>query len=48
MHIVRASYGHVSDLDKKTLSIDVNNRFKPKYGVSLEKKKVISDLKMAF
>ena len=46
--IVRASYGHVSDLDKKTLSIDVNNRFKPKYGVSLEKKKVISDLRMAF
>ena len=46
--IVRASYGHVSDLDKKTLSIDVDNGFKPKYGVSLDKKQVISDLKMAF
>ena len=29
--IVMASYGHVSDLDKKTLSIEVSNNFKPKY-----------------
>ena len=29
--VVKASYGHVSDLDKKKLSIDVSNQFKPNY-----------------
>ena len=30
-YIVKASLGHVQYLDKKTLSIDVENNFKPLY-----------------
>ena len=45
--VVKASYGHISDLDKKTLSIDVSN-FKPKYVVNPDKSKVISDLKLHY
>jgi DNA topoisomerase I len=30
-YIVKASYGHVQDLDKNTLSIDVDDNFKPFY-----------------
>jgi DNA topoisomerase-1 len=42
---VSASIGHIRDLDKKTLSIDVNNNFKPTYVILADKKKVISELK---
>ena len=28
-YIVKASIGHVQDLDKSTLSVDVDNNFKP-------------------
>ena len=43
--VVKASYGHVSDLDKKKLSVDVSNNFKPQYIISHDKKQVVSDLK---
>jgi len=46
--IVKASYGHVSDLDKKTLSIETTNNFKPKYTVNHDKKQVILNLKSAY
>lgn len=42
---VKSSYGHVRDLKKKGLSIDVENDFEPEYEVSPDKKKVISELK---
>jgi len=42
---VKSSYGHVRDLKKKGLSIDVDNNFEPEYEVSPDKKKVISELK---
>jgi len=45
--VVKASYGHISDLDKKHLSIDLSN-FKPKYVVNQDKSKVISDLKLHY
>ena len=45
--VVKATYGHLSDLDKKTLSINVSN-FKPKYVVNPDKSKVISDLKLHY
>ena len=32
-HIVLASYGHIIDLMKKQLAIDVDNNFKPKYKI---------------
>lgn len=44
-YIVKASYGHIQDLDKKNLSIDVENNFKPNYVVNPDKTNVISELK---
>lgn len=43
--IVKSSYGHVRDLKKKGLSVDVEKNFEPEYEVSPEKKKVIEELK---
>ena len=43
--IVSASIGHIRDLDKKSLSIDVENKFKPTYVTLSDKKKVVSELK---
>src|SRR5258706_6407648 len=42
---VRASVGHVRDLLKSQLSVDVENNFAPKYRVPNEKKEVIKELK---
>jgi len=44
-YIVKASIGHVQDLDKKTMSIDIENNFKPNYIISPDKKNVVKDLK---
>lgn len=42
--IVKSSYGHVRDLRKKGLGVDVDNNFEPTYEVSPEKKKVVKEL----
>ena len=42
---VKASFGHICDLDKKTLSIDTDKKFKPNYVISDDKRKVIKELK---
>ena len=42
---VKSSFGHVRDLAKKGIAIDVENNFTPKYEVSQDKKQVVSDLK---
>lgn len=42
---VRASVGHVRDLLKSTLSVDVENNFEPKYRVPNEKRPVIKEIK---
>ena len=42
---VRASYGHVMDLPKKTLGVDVDGDFEPTYEVVPGKSKIISELK---
>lgn len=44
-YTVRASVGHVRDLLKSQLSVDVENNFTPKYRVPNEKKEVVKDLK---
>jgi DNA topoisomerase-1 len=44
-YIVKASYGHVQDLDKKTLSIEVENNFNPLYITNPDKLKVVKELK---
>lgn len=42
---VKSSYGHVRDLKKKGLGIDVEHNFEPEYEISEDKKKVIKELK---
>jgi len=42
---VKASFGHVVDLPKKNMWIDIKNNFQPTYQVSPDKKKVIAELK---
>lgn len=44
---IMSSIGHVMDLAKKELSIDVKNKFKPTYSVMDDKHAVVSDLKKA-
>ncbi len=44
-YTVRASVGHVRDLLKSQLSVDVENNFQPKYRVPNEKKEVVKELK---
>src|SRR3984957_16036302 len=46
-YVVKASLGHVKDLPKKNLSVDVDNDFKPIYEVIEGKKKLIGELKTA-
>jgi len=44
---VKSSFGHIRDLPKKGLNIDVEKDFQPTYAISSDKKKVVSDLKTA-
>jgi DNA topoisomerase-1 len=46
-YVVKASLGHIKDLPKKDLSVDVDNDFRPKYEVIEGKKKLITELKSA-
>jgi DNA topoisomerase-1 len=45
--VVKASVGHVKDLPKATMGIDVEHDFQPEYVVIEGKKKVIADIKAA-
>ncbi len=46
--LVKSSIGHIRDLPKKGgMAIDIENGFKPKYIISEDKKKVVSELKAA-
>ncbi|MFZ4455653.1 MAG: type I DNA topoisomerase [Bacteroidales bacterium] len=42
--VVKSSYGHIRDLKKKDFGIDIKNKFKPKYEVSADKKKLVDEL----
>ncbi|HET8564286.1 MAG TPA: type I DNA topoisomerase [Candidatus Binatia bacterium] len=44
-YTVRASVGHVRDLLKSQLSVNVENNFEPKYRVPNEKKDVVKEIK---
>jgi DNA topoisomerase I len=46
-YLVKASLGHVKDLPKKNLSVDVDNDFTPVYEVIEGKRKLIQELKQA-
>jgi DNA topoisomerase-1 len=43
--IVKSSFGHVRDLSKKTISIDIENNFTPQYEISPDKVKTVNELK---
>jgi DNA topoisomerase-1 len=42
---VKSCFGHIRDLEKDDMGIDIKNNFKPRYIVPDEKKKVVGDLK---
>ncbi len=42
---VKSSFGHVRDLPKDGMAVDVTNGFKPSYEISPDKKKLVSELK---
>jgi DNA topoisomerase-1 len=44
---VKSSFGHIRDLPKKGLNIDIEHDFEPTYAIALDKKKVVSELKTA-
>jgi DNA topoisomerase-1 len=46
-YLVKASLGHVKDLPKKDLAVDVERDFTPRYEVIEGKKKLIAELKQA-
>ncbi len=46
-YIVKSSVGHVRDLLKSRLSVDVENNFEPEYRVPNDKRQVVKDLKEA-
>ena len=41
---VRSCYGHIRDLEKADMGIDIKNNYKPRYFVPEDKKKVVKDL----
>ena len=43
--LVKASIGHIRDLEEHKLSVDVANGFAPEYVIPADKKKVVADLK---
>jgi DNA topoisomerase-1 len=42
---VTSSMGHIRDLEKKDFGIDIQNNFTPKYEISADKKKLVTELK---
>ncbi len=44
-YTVGSSFGHIRDLPKAELGVDVENNFKPKYVIPLKSRKVINSLK---
>ena len=44
---VKASFGHIRDLQDKKLSVNVDKGFEPEYVVPADKRRVVSELKKA-
>src|SRR5687768_9467124 len=42
---VKSCYGHIRDLKKEEMGIDINNNYKPTYIVPQDKEKVVKELK---
>ncbi|MCD6270701.1 type I DNA topoisomerase [bacterium] len=46
-YIVKSCFGHIRDLPKRELGVDIENNFKPKYVIPVKARKVIKTLKDA-
>ncbi len=46
-YTVKSSYGHIRDLAKKEMSIDVENDYEPQYQISDDKRSLVSELQKA-
>jgi len=44
-YLVKSSYGHIRDLEKKNYGIDISNDYQPKYVIPENKKAVVKELK---
>ncbi len=44
-YLVKSSYGHIRDLQKKDFGIDIEHNFEPQYVVSDDKREIVKDLK---
>lgn len=42
---VKSSFGHIRDLEKEGMGIDIENGFEPRYVVSADKRKIVSQLR---
>ncbi|MDD2385881.1 MAG: type I DNA topoisomerase [Bacteroidales bacterium] len=43
--LVMSSYGHIRDLSKKNLGVNVDKDFEPEYEIPVDKKKIVTELK---
>ena len=43
-YVVKSSFGHIRDLSKKDLGINIGEGFKPVYEIPADKKKVVDEL----
>ena len=46
-YLVKASLGHIKDLPKKELAVDIDRNFEPRYELIEGKKKLIQELRKA-
>ena len=46
-YVVMSSQGHIRDLAKKEMSIDIENQYEPEYQITEEKHKLVAELKKA-
>src|SRR5512145_2606005 len=44
---LKASLGHIRDLPKSQIGVDLENNFQPKYVIPTDKKKLVNELKAA-
>ncbi|MGR3317049.1 MAG: type I DNA topoisomerase [Candidatus Anammoxibacter sp.] len=44
-YIVKSCFGHIRDLPSKSISVDIENNFEPKYVIPDDKKKIVAELK---
>ena len=44
-YTVKSSLGHIRDLEKKDLGVDIEHNFQPKYEISSDKKTIVKELK---